>query len=196
MYQNKNRGIVATIIWCVVSGICIMPAVVLWGISFDTKTYQKIDDPLMFRVMYLVFAIAFTAPIVVFFYKAIQAGYVRHISDLFTADADGFVPVSELARALGKTEEQTISKITTLIRKGYLINCNYSANQRAFLLSDKIGAPTTMYQGAPANNPFIGVHCPGCGASLKIRSNTMGTCPYCGRLITAPTFDPNTNTFK
>ena len=196
MYQNKNRGIVATIIWCVVSGICVMPAVVLWGISFDTKTYQKLDDPVLFRVMYLVFAIAFTAPIVVFFYKAIQSGYVRHISDLFTADADGFVPVSELARALGKTEDSTINKINNLIRKGYLINCNYSANQRAFLLSDKIGAPTTMYQGAPANNPFIGVHCPGCAASLKIRSNTMGTCPYCGRLIVAPTFDPNTNKFK
>ena len=45
MYQNKNRGIVATIIWCVVSGICVMPAVVLWGITFDTKTYQKLDDP-------------------------------------------------------------------------------------------------------------------------------------------------------
>ena len=196
MYQNKNRGIVATIIWCVVSGICVMPAVVLWGITFDTKTYQKLDDPLMFRVMYLVFAIAFTFPIVVFFYKAFQAGSVRHISDLFTADADGFVPVSELARALGKTEDYTINKINNLIRKGYLINCNYSANQRAFLLSDKIGAPTTMYQGAPANNPFIGVHCPGCAASLKIRANTMGTCPYCGRLIVAPTFDPNTNKFR
>ena len=196
MYQNRNRGIVATIIWCVLSGICVMPAVVLWGISFDDKTYQKIDDPVLFRVMYLVFAIAFTAPIIVFFYKATQAGYVRRISDLFTADADGFIPVSDLSRALGKTEDYTINKINNLIRKGYLINCNYSASQRAFLLSDKIGSPTTMYQGAPANHPFIGVHCPGCGASLKIRANTQGTCPYCGRLIIAPSFDPNTNKFK
>ena len=51
MYQNKSRGIVATIIWCVVSGICVMPAVVLWGISFDTKTYQKLDDPVSPKVM-------------------------------------------------------------------------------------------------------------------------------------------------
>lgn len=196
MYQNRSRGIVATIIWCIVSGMCILPAVVLWGISFDTKIYERLEDPGLYRVMYLVFAIAFTAPIVVFFIKGAQAAYVRHISDLFTADADGFVPVSEFAKALNKTEEQTINKITELIRKGYLINCNYSAHQRAFLLSDKIGAPTNMYQGAPANNPFIGVHCPGCAASLKIRANTQGTCPYCGRLITAPSFDPNSNTFR
>ena len=196
MYQNRSRGIVATIIWCVVSGICIMPAVVLWGISFDTKTYQKLDDPVVMRIMYLVFAIAFTAPIVVFFIKCFQAGSVRQISDLFTADADGFVPVSELARALGKTEDETINKITKMIRKGYLINCNYSAHQRAFLLSDKIGSPTTMYQGAPPNQPFVGVHCPGCGASLKIRASTMGTCPYCGKLLIGPQYDPNTNTFR
>ena len=103
---------------------------------------------------------------------------------------------AELARALNKTEEETISKITKMIRRGYLINCNYSAHQRAFLLSDKIGAPTTMFQGAPENKPFIGVHCPGCAASLKIRANTQGTCPYCGRLITAPSYDPNSNTFR
>ncbi len=186
----------ATIIWCVVSGMCIMPAVVLWGISCDTKIYDRFEDPGLYRVMYLVFAIAFTAPIVVFFIKCGQTVAVRHISDLFTADADGFVPVAELARALNKTEEETISKITKMIRRGYLINCNYSAHQRAFLLSDKTGAPTTMFQGAPENKPFIGVHCPGCAASLKIRANTQGTCPYCGRLITAPSYDPNSNTFR
>ena len=125
----------ATIIWCVVSGMCIMPAVVMWGISFDTKIYERIEDPALYRVMYLVFAIAFTAPIVVFFIKAAQSVSVRQISDLFTADADGFVPVAELARALNKTEEETIIKVTTMIRRGYLINCNYSAHQRAFLLS-------------------------------------------------------------
>ena len=196
MYQNKRRGIVGTIIWCVLCGISVLPAVVLWGITFDTKTYQKMDDPVAMRIMYLVFAIVFTAPFVVFFIKGGHAVFTRRISDLFTADADGFVPVSELAKALGYTEDKTISKVTKMIRKGYLINCNYSANQRAFLLSDKIGAPTGMYQGAPANNPFVGVHCPGCAASLKIRANTMGTCPYCGRLITAPYYDQNTNTFR
>ena len=196
MYQNKSRGIVGTIIWCVLCGISVLPAVVLWGITFDTKVYQKMDDPVAMRIMYLVFAIVFTAPFVVFFIKGSHAVFTRRISDLFTADADGFVPVSELAKALGYTEDKTISKVTKMIRKGYLINCNYSANQRAFLLSDKIGAPTGMYQGAPANNPFVGVHCPGCAASLKIRANTMGTCPYCGRLITAPYYDQNTNTFR
>ena len=195
MYQNKSKGIVAVIVWCVVSGICVMPSVVLWGISFDTKTYQKLDDPLAFRIMYLVFAIAFTAPIVVFFIKSAQVTFVRRISDLFTADADGFVPVSELAKAMGMPEYKLVDKVTSYMRKGYIINCNYSAAQKAFLLSDKIGAPTTMYQGAPANHPFIGVHCPGCAASLKIRANTQGICPYCGRLMIAPYFDPNTNKF-
>lgn len=191
MYQNRSRGIVGTIILCVLCGICTLPAVVLWGITFDTEIYQKMDDPVAMRVMYLVFAIVFTLPFIAFFIQGGHAVFVRRISDLFTADADGFVPVSELARALGYTEEKTISKLTKMIRKGYLINCNYSAHQRAFLLSDKIGAPTGMYQGAPENNPFIGVHCPGCGASLKIRCKTQGTCPYCGKLIIAPPYPAN-----
>ena len=196
MYQNKNRGIIGTIVLCVLCGICTMPAVVLWGITFDTDVYKKMDDPVAMRVMYLVFAIAFTLPFIFFFIQGGHAVFVRRISDLFTADADGFVPVSELARALGYTEEKTISKLTKMIRKDYLINCNYSADQRAFLLSDKIGSPTTMYQGAPPNHPFVGVHCPGCGASLKIRASTMGTCPYCGKLLIGPHYDPNTNTFR
>ena len=59
MYQNKSRGIVGTIIWCVLCGISVLPAVVLWGITFDTKTYRKMDDPVAMRVMYLVFAKGF-----------------------------------------------------------------------------------------------------------------------------------------
>ena len=182
-------------IWFVITMICVMPAVVFWGISCDGKTYENLDDPVPMRIIFFVFAIAFTTPMVISWIKSSNAFFVRRVSDLFTADADGFVPVSELATAMGIPEYKLVDKITFYMRKGYIINCNYSAAQKAFLLSDKIGAPTSMYQGAPVNQPFIGVHCPGCGASLKIRANTQGTCPYCGRLIIAPSFDPNTNKF-
>lgn len=196
MYLNKRRMTVSYYIWFIITFISVMPAVVFWGVSCDGKTYEKVDDPVPMRITFLVLAIVFTAPFVVMWIKGGQAFFVRRISDLFTADADGFVPVSELATAMGMTEDKIISKVTSHMRRGHIINCNYSAHQKAFLLSDKIGTPTTMYQGAPVNHPFIGVHCPGCGASLKIRANTQGTCPYCGRLIIAPSFDPNTNKFK
>lgn len=192
MYKNLKRMTISVYIWCAAGFVSILPAVVFWGISFDTKTYETVDDPAPMRIVFFILALLFTTPLVVFFINIGKLFVVNRLSELFSADADGFVPVSELASAMGMTEDKVIAKATSAIRKGHLINCNYSAHQRAFLLSDKIGTPTGMFQGAPANHPFIGVHCPGCGASLKIRESTQGTCPYCGRLIIAAQYSAKT----
>ena len=110
---------------------------------------------------------------------------IQRISDLFTADTDGFVPVSELAKGMGMPEKMLIKKATRAIRKGTLVNCNYSVSKRAFLLSDKIGKNYENGGGIPENKPFVGVNCPSCAASLKIRANTVGICPFCGKQLIA-----------
>ena len=108
----------------------------------------------------------------------------------FEADTDGFVPVSEFAREMGTSETKIVKKVTNAIRKGYIVNVNYNASQKAFLLSDKIiDSTATRFKGQGAyadNNPFIGTNCPTCAAALKIRANTLGTCPFCGRELFVP----------
>ena len=191
MYKNIKKMSVAICIWAGIAVISILPAVVFWGISFDTEVYENFENPVMYRIVYLFFALLFTVPFVVFWLKTVQLMLINRLNDLLAADADGFVPISELSKAMGLTEAKMIKKATKAIRKGYLINCNYSMTQKAFLLSDKIGKPQQAHPGIPEDRPFIGVSCPCCAASLKIRANTQGTCPFCGQVILAPSYKGN-----
>lgn len=186
MYKNVKKMTVSICIWAFVQVFFLIPAVTCWGITFDNSVYEDMTDPWMYRIAYLFVAIVSSLPLVFFWIKFVQLMTINRFNTLFEADADGFIPVSELAKAMGMTEAKLIKKTNNTIRKGYLINCNYSASQRAFLLSDKAGKPETQFPGMPQNQPFIGVSCPSCAASLKIRAATQGTCPFCGRLIQAP----------
>ena len=193
MYKHLKRIIIAICIWAGIAVMCILPAVVFWGISFDAKTYETIPNPLAMRICFILLALATTVPFIMFWVKTVQLLIINHMNNLFEADADGFVPVSEMARAMGTSEAKVIKKVTGAIRKGYIVNVNYSAAQKAFLLSDKIADSSTRFkgQGAPPNNPFVGVNCPTCAAALKIRANTQGVCPFCGRQLFVPYNDPN-----
>ena len=187
MYKNAKKVIISMCIWTAVTIVFVIPAVVFWGISFDNSVYDDLPDPLMYRIVYLFLAIVCTFPFIMFWIKFVQFMLINRINDLLSADADGFVPISDLARAMGLSEAKMIKKANNAIRKGYLINCNYSMTQKAFLLSDKIGKPQQSQRpGMPEDRPFVGVRCPCCAASLKIRANTQGTCPFCGRLIMGP----------
>lgn len=186
MYKNTRKLTIATCIWTCIAVFFVMPAVVFWGISFDNEVYQKLDNPMTYRIGYLFLAVLTTIPFIIFWLKLIQFFLINRLNDLLSADADGFVPVSDLAKAMGLTEAKMIRKITNSIRKGYLVNCNYSMSQKAVLLSDKAGKTQTRTPGMPEDRPFVGVSCPCCAASLKIRANTQGTCPFCGRLIIGP----------
>ena len=186
MSKNSRKITISLSVWTTLAILFIIPAVALWGISFDTKIYDNFDNPIGYRLSYLFFAVLMTIPFVMFWIKMIQFVLVSRMNDILSADEDGFVPVAELAKSMGMPEAKMIKKTNNAIRKGYLINCNYSMSQKALLLSDKIGAPQTQRPGMPENRPFVGVSCPCCAASLKIRANTQGTCPFCGRLIIGP----------
>lgn len=186
MYKNAKKISISICVWAGIQMIFLLPAVVCWGITFDTATYEKMTDPLMYRMTYLFVALISTFPSVMFWIKFVQSMTLVRINSLLEADADGFVPIKDLAKSMGRTEPGMIKKINRMIRKGYLINCNYSMTQKAVLLSDKIGKPDTQFRGMPENLPFVGVSCPSCAAALKIRANTKGTCPFCGTEIMAP----------
>ena len=188
MYKNLKRIIIAVCIWGGIAMMCILPAVVFWGISFDTKTYETAAEPVAARIIFILLAIASTVPFIMFWIKIVKLLVINHMNNLLEADTDGFVPVNELARAMGTSEARVTKKVNGAIRKGYLVNINYSASQKAFLLSDKIADPSATRfkgQGAPPNNPFVGINCPTCAAALKIRANAQGVCPFCGRTVYA-----------
>ena len=180
---------IAIIIWAVIAVICITPAIILWGAAFFAD-FSDLDEALASKIIVIILAIATTVPFVMFWIKTIQLLIINHMNNLFEADADGFVPVSEFAREMGTSEAKVIKKVTNAIRKGYIVNVNYSAAQKAFLLSDKIiDSSATRFKGQSAyvcNNPFLGINCPTCAAALKIRANTQGTCPFCGKELFVP----------
>ena len=66
-------------------------------------------------------------------------------------------------------------------KKKILINLVYDAQGGRFILTDRY-IPADPIK----DRPFVGMDCPGCGASLKIRAATTGICPYCDRQVTAP----------
>ena len=188
MYKHLKKMTIAVIIWAVIACIFIMPCIVLWGFSIFGD-FSDLKEALATRITCIILAIAMTVPFVMFWIKMVQLLVINHMNNLFEADADGFVPVSELAKEMGRSEEKVIRKVNNAIRKGYIVNVNYSAAQKAFLLSDKItDLSATRFKGQvsmSAVNPFVGVNCPTCAAALKIRANTEGTCPFCGRTIIA-----------
>ena len=105
--------------------MCILPAVVFWGISFDTKTYETAAEPVAARIIFILLAIASTVPFIMFWIKIVKLLVINHMNNLLEADTDGFVPVNELARAMGTSEARVIKKVNGAIRKGYLVNINY-----------------------------------------------------------------------
>ena len=185
MYRNARKLSLSVCIWAGIACTLLLPAVTLWGISFDESVYESVSNPVTYRIAYIFLAIVFSTPFIIFLIQLFHAATIQRISDLFTADADGFVPVSELAKGMGMPEKMLIKKATRAIRKGTLVNCNYSVSKRAFLLSDKIGKNYENGGGIPENKPFVGVNCPSCAASLKIRANTVGICPFCGKQLIA-----------
>ena len=195
MYKHLKKMTIAIIIWGAIAVMCVIPAVVLWGATLF-GAFDELEEALATKIVFIILAIAATVPFVMFWIKMVQLLIINHMNNLFEADADGFVPVDEFAREMGTSEAKVIKKVTNAIRKGYIVNVNYSAAQKAFLLSDKIiDSTATRFKGQGAyfnNNPFLGINCPTCAAALKIRANTQGTCPFCGKEIFVPYAVPET----
>ena len=183
MYYNRIKMCISICIWAVLSVIGVFMAIVFLG----TMSSGKVTDAPTLIIFFL-FGTGGGFLAVIFWKKFFDFMQYYRYSTLFAADADGFVPLADLAHATGTPEVKLQKKIQNAIRKGYMVNVNYSAKDRAFLLSDKVTKPEPNLQGLPELKPFLGISCPGCAAALKIRAATSGTCPYCGRLITAPEY--------
>ena len=186
MYRNHTKIALSLCLWSFIHVFAFVGAFVFIGVIFDGGPF---DDPIPMIVMFLICAAVCIFLVVMYWRKFIQFGMVIRLNNLFMADEDGYVPLNDLCNEMGMPEYKLLKSVQTLMRKGYLINLNYNASEKVFLLSDKVGKPSMQIQGAPENRPFIGLHCPGCAASLKIRANTKGNCPYCGREITAPAYN-------
>ncbi len=187
MYKNQMKLVRTVGIWGIIHVFALMNAVICMGVVTSGKDLGGFA----MLILFLLFGSAGIFLIVVFWKKYLNCSFVIRLNRLFEADADGFVPAADLARELGLGEPELIKKIEDNINKGYVVNVNYSAKDRAYLLSDKVGKQVPDMQGLPELKPFLGISCPGCAAALKIRAGSAGTCPFCGRLITAPQYPAN-----
>jgi len=182
MYKNKSKIIVSIIVWSLLHVFAFTMGFVFIGVTFEGNFTEYV---IVTRAIFLLLAAGCIWIVVRYWMLYGHFMRINRMNDLFMADEDGFVPISELSDELGIPEIKLRKNIENYIRKGYLVNLNYDASSKAFLLSDKIPAKGSLLAGRPENKPFVGIHCPGCAASLKIRVNTLANCPYCGRELIA-----------
>ena len=100
-----------------------------------------------------------------------------NINTFLQADDDGIVYIKDLAAYLKKPEVKAIKIIKYMIRKKILVRLNYNNEEKIIMQTDRRVHETS----------FIGIHCPGCQAALKVRTNTESVCPICGRRLFVPT---------
>ncbi|MCR4671276.1 MAG: hypothetical protein K5643_08800 [Saccharofermentans sp.] len=186
MYYNRGKLLRSLILWSLILIVAAPCTLVCFGVLLTGVS--KTSDPAgMFAFFFSGLVINGT---LIYFYlrKFNRLSFVTRANRLLEKDEDGYVPLNEFAKEMGLTEEKLINYFEYGMRKGYIVNMNYDSAHRVFLLSDKMTPQRSILMGRPEDRPFIGVHCPGCAASLKIRTSTGGTCPYCGRTIVAPPF--------
>lgn len=182
MYKNTNKISVSIVIWSMLSVFAFTMGFVFIGLIFSDNVTRYV---IVTKAIYLLLAAGCLWILFKYFKNLSHFARIYKMNELFMADEDGFIPLAELSREIGDTEIDLRKYIEYYIRKGYLVNLNYDASSKAFLLSDRITAHESHPGGRPENKPFVGIHCPGCAASLKIRVNTLGNCPYCGRSLIA-----------
>ena len=180
MYKNMKKMMGTIIAWGIPFMIGVEGVFIFLGVLFDS---DKSDNPVGMSLGFIFLAALSAYLVYLYWQKVMLLGFVMKTSDLLEKDADGYVPISELATAMNLTEPKYIKNLNYGLRKGYLINVNYSAAERAILCSDRKLVNKPVHAGRPEDKPFVGVHCEGCGASLKIRVKTRGYCPFCGREI-------------
>ena len=114
---------------------------------------------------------------IVFLRSARDSIRAYNINTFLQADDDGIVYIKDLAVYLKKPEVKAIKIIKYMIRKKILVRLNYNNEEKIIMLTDRRVHETS----------FIGIHCPGCQAALKVRTNTESVCPICGRRLFVPT---------
>lgn len=179
MYKNKERIFLSILLWSPLFVIGCTGVFIFIGVICD-----NIGSLNAAQIALFVFMGALCASLAWLYTRKFKELMIMNaISELLAADADGIVPLKELAKQMDKPEMVLLKYIDKGMRKGFLVNMNYNAAEGAVYLSDRARQAEILLKGAPEDKPFVGVHCEGCGASLKIRVKTKGTCPFCGREI-------------
>ena len=174
LYVNTLRGIFVPFMWSFV-------AFMAWLFAYIyTDGYKNghfdYDNP--FTIPFIAGQYVITVVFFVIFFRSARDSFrANSINTFLQADDDGIVYIKDLAAYLKKPEVKTIKIVKYLIRKKNLVRINYNNEEKIILLSDRRVHETS----------FIGIHCPGCQAALKVRTNTESLCPVCGRKLFVPT---------
>jgi len=174
MYINLRRLYTQLLIWSVIA----VPAFTLLFVFIGTMVEYGTRDTIPLFILY-------SGLMIFLLYRYIKTvGYVGGLGSMdrvFKADPDGSVPMDEIAIYLHTTPDKLLRMISYGEKKKILINLVYDAQGKRFILTDRYRPADPI-----KDRPFVGMDCPGCGASLKIRAATTGVCPYCDRQVTAP----------
>ena len=174
MYLNRKRLMFWLLLWSVI----VIPAFTLdtafIGTMFSTQEWELFP---VFLFFFLVFSLLCWGYISTF----IKIGHLIKLESILKNDADGIVPADEIEEYMNITPQKLMKIRHYGDRKKILINLVYDETNQRFILTDRADP-----NAGAKDRPFIGLSCPGCAAPLKIRSGTTGSCPFCGRDVTAP----------
>ena len=174
MYINRTKLFIQLCLWSVIAVFSFTATIVFIGTMCEYRNLETIP-------VFIIFT-GFTVGLTLNYVKTIAyIGRLKAMDDVFRADSDGSVPVKDVAGYLHITPEKLMRIRLYGEKKKILINLIYDAQGDRFILSDRFRPADPI-----KDRPFVGMSCPGCGASLKIRANTTGVCPYCERMVTAP----------
>lgn len=89
----------------------------------------------------------------------------------FELDADGILPVEQLAASFGKPADAVAKSFQMLLKHGYLVNC---------VMQNPDALQIVLYRNGNNIKERMDVCCcPSCGASVTVRHGFVAVCPYC-----------------
>lgn len=174
MYINRNKTTFLILIWSVIVVPAFMFDVVIAGTMGEYQNWELFP---MFSFFFVVFGLLCWGYVRTF--KRIMQ--LAKMESVLKNDADGIVPADEIMEYMNISPKEFAKIRSYAERKKLLINLVYDETNRNFILTDRADV-----KAGSKDRPFIGLSCPGCAAPLKIRSGTTGSCPFCGRDVTAP----------
>lgn len=174
MYLNMTKFYIQLVLWSFIAFFSFTATIVFIGTTIEYGTPDTIPVFILFTIVTVGLTLNYVK-------NMVYLGKLKAMDDVFRADSDGLVPVKDVAGYLHITPEKLMRIRLYAERKKILINLIYDAQGDRFILSER-HRPNDLVK----DRPFVGMSCPGCGASLKIRAGATGVCPYCDRMVTAP----------
>ena len=172
MYYNRTRELMKTLFLFPVFMFSLVFGIASVGAACEKGTAQTVPVLLIFLAISV-----FLLFLCVRFY--IYSIRIAAMNSCLAKDADGLVPIDEVAEYLNISKEKMYRTLRFGERKRILINLVRDVENDRLILTDKYVKADFIVK----DMPFIGMTCPGCAAQLKIRQGAVGNCPFCGREI-------------